>query len=320
MWTGLGLVGWFFTPSPSHAAVPGSMRLKLSVGTAETNCPKTDTIAHSVQKRLGYKAFGPDGHLIVRVRIDRTDGRYVATIEHMSAEGLSMGERRIESDSQECSDLFEAVALTLALAAGPRTERKWGPRPRLPAGPIRSPRADIWTPYFFQLDDVMETSSSPEVLWNTGVLVTAGRGPFPGLALMTGWRFQWGSHGCDIDIEFHLPLPIEEGGARIQAMHIALSPSYCLRGSIFGACVRSEVGLAAAEGLNLRGSDVQIAPSVAAGLGADWKLLRSDDLTLELRAAIMLPIVRLRMLAGAERLIELPAVQGSIGLSGGMRF
>ena len=313
-----------FTPNEAHTALPYSMQLQLVLDPSTTDCPDHETITSSVRQRLGYSPFGGNQGSLFRVSVHADALGYKASIEHFSPERTLVGERHIQSESTKCEDLFDAVALSLALAAGPETPREWGPRPRPAEGPTRARRSDLWTPFFFQASDLVQQPVALETSWFTGILSTFGRGPLPGIALQGGLRFQWAHLSLELDGELNVPIPYDANHARgtttLEITRILLNPALCLRNRTVGACMRIEGGVMLVVGSPLENESTHLAPHLGAGLSLDWRLFYAGHGYLALKGALVVPIVRPRFQADTIEVWETPSLQGSFGLSGGMRF
>ena len=311
-------------PTSVHAAVPGSMQLELLAEPSATNCSAKGVIVDSVRKRLGYNPFGAKKGPQFRISVQVDDRGYKASVEQRSIAGSLIGERHIHSESERCSDLFDALALSLALAVGPETPRQWGPRPRPPEGPVRAPRSSLWTPFFFQAGDLVERSLPAERRWNAGLFMTLGRGASPGVAAHGGLSFQWYYLSVEIDADVHFPMPNDvphQGGhTTVTITQLHLTPALCFRTMDLGLCLRAEAGLLVAQGAPLEKTSTGFAPTLASGVGLEWRLVDVKGDYVSLRGHVSLPILRTRLLAGQRELWTTPLVMGGLGIAAGSRF
>jgi len=307
-------------PNWARAALPQSMKMELQVDLSTNNCPGDKDLRRSVRKRLGYNPFGARTGALFRVKVQRGPSGYDAVIEHLTAEGISIGERRLESESEQCSDVFDAIALSLALAAGPETPRIWGPRPRPPEAPVRAARSSMWQPFFLQASDLKETPLPLESSWYVDLSATLGKSASPGVAAFVGARLQWASLSIDLDLGIEPPLFPKVGTTTLNITQVISGASMCLRGVSLGICWRTQAGISIAQGSPLDDATTAITPVLATGLSGDWRLLSLGEAYLALKFTTLFSVFQTTFNISNTELWTSPSIHGGIGLSTGANF
>ena len=102
--------------STSARATPSS-RLIYSRTPEASSCPSESALRKAVAKRFGYDPFFPWAKQTVVVQILRARTRYIARVQLLDEEGIAHGMRELSSNQGECSEIFEAAALAVSIAA-----------------------------------------------------------------------------------------------------------------------------------------------------------------------------------------------------------
>lgn len=174
--------------------------LEYSREAGAESCPDEGAIEASVQRQLGSAVFEREpATRVANVVVRRAQGRFVARLALRSATGEGQGSREIESASDTCDELSEALSLALALALDPGpvayvTE----PVPEAPSAEVAEPVAAVVAPV---VPNVVEPEPSPPTQptqptssrWEVGLGLALGSGllPEPGITglLTAGLRF-----------------------------------------------------------------------------------------------------------------------------------
>ncbi|HVY25845.1 MAG TPA: hypothetical protein VHB79_04810 [Polyangiaceae bacterium] len=92
--------------------------LQWDRGALEAECDRGAIIQAGVEAYLGRTAFGPDGTVVVRVKLARVQEngrtRVVARVTQETSDGQAWGEREVAGDSS-CASLDEPLTLVVAL-------------------------------------------------------------------------------------------------------------------------------------------------------------------------------------------------------------
>jgi hypothetical protein len=315
------LVGFVIPDVQSvHAALPNSVRIELHLAPSSEDCPNTEALVSSVRNRLGYDPFGARKGRLFRVMVERSTQGYTATVEQFDATGGHIGDRTIKSESHLCSDVFEAVALSLALAAGPETPRVWGPRPRTSEAATRLTRLGISLPFFLDRSELREEGTPMRTSWYGTLLSTLGSTPGPNVALRVGARLQWNALSMEFDVQAEPPLPVLVEATTLSVARLLAGLSACLRPGTVGACVRIEGGLVMAQGKPLDEAVMGFSPALSVGLATDWRFFEVKNNYLALKLSVATPIFKTALHVGDNPLWVSPSLSGSIGMGGGMNF
>jgi hypothetical protein len=93
---------------------------------APRECIPAAELRAAVTTRMERAAFGEeeieDAELIVRGRVSRSGDRYGASIVLSTRDGEPLGERSLESDSEDCRSLDDALAVMLSILLNVRRE------------------------------------------------------------------------------------------------------------------------------------------------------------------------------------------------------
>ncbi len=184
--------------------------------------------------RLGYNPFGDDGNETVEVQLRRSGNTLSARVIRSGAEGET-GRRELTSPTADCSELFRALELAVAISVDPRAGLV---RPSAPPtqAPVTAPPPPVVAiaperppvPTFFHLG-----------LGPTGSL---GTGPTPtfGFGLIAGFRH--GLFELDLGGRVELPSGLALSPGSISTQAVVGNLSACLAVSIIRACGLGEVG------------------------------------------------------------------------------
>ncbi len=144
------------------------------------------------------------------------------------------------------------------------------------------------------------------------------------MAAHGGLSFQWDYLSVEIGGDVHFPLPNDVphqgGNTTLTITQLHLTPALCLRTRELGLCLRAEAGLLVAQGAPLEKTSTGLAPTLATGVGFDWRLVDVKGDYLSLKGHVSLPILRTRLLAGQRDLWTTPLVMGGLGIAAGSRF
>jgi hypothetical protein len=83
------------------------------------SCPGRAELAREVAGRLGRNPFSEDADRSFEVVASRADGQWLVRIHVRDRDGQTLGFRTLDSRDDDCSGVFSATALALALTADP---------------------------------------------------------------------------------------------------------------------------------------------------------------------------------------------------------
>lgn len=256
----------FAAPPPLAARPPLQVGLDYDARAAPPDCPSEAELKAAIVQQLGYDPFALDAprDLVVHVEIARGGTGTTAHIEWLSTSGRLEGERRLSSESEQCSEIASgvafAVAVQLELRAG--TSLPAAPVPPPPPAPSPAPRPAV-----------AQKAPRPEqaLLAGAGAYVQRGLQPETagGLRAFGALRGRWWSLG----LEAHGTLPttqLDSSGAGFSSNVLGLGFSPCIRAAPLDTCLLGTVGRLAVSG---EGVDQVRSPSaVVAGLGLRLQL------------------------------------------------
>lgn len=105
--------------SSAQSPAPTSYSLSWARGEGAEACPATRALAADVERRLGRKVFDSSAEQAFEVQVTKSSGRYHSDVFVRDAEGRTLGQRALESDEPDCSAVFGATALAIALVIDP---------------------------------------------------------------------------------------------------------------------------------------------------------------------------------------------------------
>lgn len=88
------------------------------------SCPPKGRLAAEVQSRIGRDPFAASAARALEVMASRTDGRWLVRIHIRDQDGATLGYRALDSMADDCSAVFSATVLALALTIDPRAEQE----------------------------------------------------------------------------------------------------------------------------------------------------------------------------------------------------
>ncbi len=101
------------------AAEPDSYSFAWVRTDGADTCPGSRAAQEEVTRRLGRSPFDAEAVQSLEVVVARDEAAFRATIYIRGPEGSELGQRSIESQSDDCATLFDATVLALALVIDP---------------------------------------------------------------------------------------------------------------------------------------------------------------------------------------------------------
>jgi hypothetical protein len=273
--------------SRARAEPPPSLRIALEYRTdpALSDCPSQSELSTAISQQLGYDAFttaatGPPVAPPHRVRasISRTPAGTAAQIAWVDERGESEGERRLASESGDCTEV--ARALTFAIAV--QIQLHAAAEPVLPAPPPKTPPARPAPP---------PVERAIRALVGAGVLAEHGLTPAtsPGLRVFGSLR----ARHLSVEVSTGLALPTRETlpdhtGFSASSLTGRVTP--CAHFSVAGLCAVGALGQLSVRGEGV--DQVKSPSSFVAGAGARvevmWPALSALGVLVHLEALALL--------------------------------
>jgi hypothetical protein len=241
-----------------------TVALKVNPGVAE--CSDSRTIAKGVAERLGYWPFRPNATRAIEVGIVREKTGLKASLL-ITQNDLIDGERTIESPSDDCDELSEALELAIAIAIDPLhglataspPQAMPAPPPPVSAAPAPSPApsppamltAPPLPPPVETFSEAPSTTAaaksegSPyrQTQLALGLLVHTGLLPNQGAGLVAQLRFEKRALVFGFQGRFIPPTEEDIGGLRVRGALVQSGGFFCGRRGRFDFCGLSGLGI-----------------------------------------------------------------------------
>lgn len=126
------------------------------------SCPPKSRLAAEVESRIGRDPFASSADRALEVVASRSDGRWLVRIHVRDRDGTALGYRTLDSTAEDCSAIFSATVLALALTIDPRAEQE-----RAQLGSVQSAAAvgggevALTTPGTAPTEAPLETAPAP---------------------------------------------------------------------------------------------------------------------------------------------------------------
>ncbi len=285
------------------AAAPQS-RVRLLYDAADTGCPARARLASAVMARLGYEPFRDDANETVEVQVHRSGNSLSARVVRSGAEGET-GRRELTSPTTDCTELFRALELAVAIAIDPR------------AGLVRPSATATQTPVVAPVPSVVVAPAKPPVptFFHLGVGPTGslGTGPRPtfGFALFGGLR-----HGLlELNLGGRVELPAVMGlsPGSISTQTVVGNLTVCLAVSVIRACALGEAGALRVTSTGLTPAAQQTAVLADLGVRLGLHLQLSEHLALRPFLDVAASLARTAVLADGRAVWVTSPVIGTLG-------
>ncbi len=116
-------------PAVAHATP--TARLVYARGAGAEACPDAAALGEMVTAHLGYNPFRPFADNTLSAEVHREAKGFAAAVTLVDAGGIVRGARHLRSDSDNCTDVTRAMALSMSIALDPLSLMR--PRPAAPA-------------------------------------------------------------------------------------------------------------------------------------------------------------------------------------------
>ncbi len=333
--TGLALLLWsqLSSAQEQRAAALNWVRLE-----GAEDCVDGASLSRSIEERLGHTVFPEPSRatLVVEGIADKSDAGYRARLRIFDLEGMALGSREVSSQSTDCRELSETVAIVLsvmidpegALRATPAAPREPAPEPARepePAPPETPPaQAVAEAPKRRVVGDAsvfgrLNLGALPEPALGVGAAVLVSVAPYATFQL----------EGVGFFDQEALLEGASAGGARLRLLYATLE--HCplfVAGRILSvaACAGARVGAMQSRGFDLDPEEKDsLDPIVEASVRARLGLTLKEPLRALLGAGLSVPLVRTlyeatRADGTSAELFETKAVGFDLSLGLGVAF
>lgn len=313
-------------------------RAKLTYDATGTSCPAREQLVSAVAARLGLDPFADDALVELRVQVRRTGRSLTAHVSQRGAGGAKR-ERELSSPTLDCSELFRAIELAVALAIDPRAglvplpppkpEPMTAPPPPAPAVPEPEPEPVKPQPEPAPEPEVLKPLPAPEPApapvqppgpaldWHLGVApafsLNTGPGPTFGAVLLAGLHRGYFEANVGGRVELGSSLDAKPG--QVQTQLTLGSLDVCVAVQWVRGCVLADVGA-----LRVTSSGLA-SPAHTAALYADLgarlavELPVSRQLVVRPFLDIATPVARATVLVDGAPVWSSPAFSGTLGVA-----
>lgn len=252
-------------------AAPAKVTLTHIRGEGALSCPDEAALKANVVSRLGYDPFVVAAQQRALTRFEQGSRGYSASLE-LVREGEAPRTRTLSSESTDCRDIAESLALALTLAIDPQ----FLVREPVPVSSAEPPSAPATA-----AEEAAPSSEPIELALYGGALGSVGLSPQPtvgghlGLGLRYGAFALYGEGRIDLPVSIELPA----GAVRTNLLLGTLLP--CLQWRHFAACVSLSVGALQVDGrLAFGRRDTSLAVKAGVRLQYEWMAFRHVGLLL----------------------------------------
>lgn len=296
------------------AAAAAPARLVYEPG--DSGCPSRERLVSAVAARLGPEPFDEAASDAVEVTLARTGAGLTARVVRRTQEA-EVGRRELSSPTTDCSELFRAVELAVAIAIDPRAGLVRPPPPP-PTAPTSQPPAESAAP---PAESIAQAPPAPPQRAfgfhaGAGIAGVVGSGPRPtgGVTVLSGLTRGWVEVGVGGRFELPVRLALESGASvSTEAFLGELSGCGVWRGGRLCALAAAGALRIVGQGLSL-GTVDRAAAVVLAGvrLAYDWRVATS----LVVRPSLDVSFALTRTSVTSDTVVwQTPPVTGSLAIT-----
>lgn len=297
----LALAGLALASREAHAAP--SARLVYLRDAEASSCPDESAVRAAVAARLGYDPFMAFAPSTMFAEIRREGADYKGSVKLVDPHNVVRGARELVHTGEPCSELVDAMALSMSIAIDPLSLT--GPRPnddeprmeppaedRAPAPPSVEPPASGPVRAPDRAGPVNDREPPPplHLALGLGPALSVGTAPAPAVGARVGVFVTRGSLGLFLEAHGDLEASraLARGRVGTSLVEGQLGACYHYR-SLFG-CGTASLGAlsASAEGISAPRTDVGAHASLGARVGLELELAAPLFLRLQLDGAAVL--------------------------------
>jgi hypothetical protein len=313
----------------TRAFADASARLIYVRGPGAETCPSEAAIRTAVSSRLGYDPFFPMAKDTLVVEATHTASAFAVSLKLVDADNAQRGNRSLTAKGKDCSDILDAMALTISLIIDPDSLER-GPRPPpvpepppppTPPPPVVSPPPELPNPV-----KAVEPAVEPSIHFYAGAALVGAVGiapaPSGGGRLFAG--VQW--RALTLDLEARADAPATGNGSGVTGIHVqswlvggVLVP--CAHLDIFYGCALLSVGsLTASSSGGGIPSSTQSAIWTAVGARAGVEIPMVSALVLRGWVEGVVALSSEQLVVGQTPVYTYPLVSGAVGAGVAWRF
>lgn len=307
-------------------------RLVYLRGKGTESCPVETVVREAVQVRLGYDPFSTWAASTMFVEVSATTTGFAATLKLVDGDGAVRGDRLLTVTGR-CTELVDAMALTMSLAIDPMSAARDGPTPGLPPversvaptppDPVASAVATTDQP----APDAADAPPAPpsreplRLAASLGPLVSVGSAPgiaAGGVLAMQAARGRW-----LLQVEGRAELPASRAvtpGGRVESSLLAGQIFFGAREGIVFAGVTGALGRLAATSSEVLRSRDQAGVFVGLGFRIGLGIPLGDRLELRAHGEALANLHRHSLTISGAEVYEYPIASGNAGISLAVRF
>lgn len=299
------------SPGPASAQTPpaATVRLQYSRGEGTSSCPDERTLRESVAARLGYDPFRPDAKGAVAAVLSREPRGLRAVVQLLDASGRITGSRLLTTASNDCQELFSAMALAICIAVDPFVLS------RAPA-PAEPPPAPLAPPC--PTCPICPPPPRSPVRFRVGAGLQAGAGAVPtigslGVTAQVELRYRAFALGLEGRVDPRLgsvPGPMG-GGVGATLLLGIIAP--CARARMFGFCALLGMGALQGIGIDVTTSRQATTFYAAAGARIAAEVPLRRFLSLDLHLDGLTPLTYTSLSLDAGEVWSTPPLSGALG-------
>jgi hypothetical protein len=291
-------------------------------------CPEEASLRAAVATRLGYDPFFPWARTTVIVELTRRPPGFHGRVQMVDEHGLALGERVLDTASDDCGKAIAALALAISIAlddldamATPdsapvdvRPEPRVAPAPPPPApapGPL-PPTPPVPPP---------RQAGAGSLVVSVGAQGSLGLAPAPSVGAYVACGVRRGRWSGGVEIEANAPASaVGDGGARVEAHRTSTTATGCMHLGLPFLCATATLGAFEAHGevAMPRGRVARYA-GVGARVGLDVPLL-SGRYFLRIFGGGEVSLSPIQVSVDGFAAYTLPMFSGALGLGAGVRL
>ncbi len=292
--------------SSMTAIAAGAMPIRVTIthirGAGALSCPDESALRRNVVSRLGYDPFVAAAPLQVLTRLERVGQGYSASLE-LVREGEAPRSRTLTSESTDCREIAESLALALTLAVDPQflvraPARIPAPIPASPPPPTKA------TPV---------PSAPVEFAIYAGGLGTVGLSPRPNGGGNVGLGFRYRSFSLYGEGRIDVPASLELAAGVVYTSLLLGTVLPCFQWNHIGACGSLSVGALQVDG-RLAFGRRETSPVVKVGVRFQYEWMPFQHLGLLIHGEVSGVPTRVTVFADDVSIWSTSPVAGEVGL------